>query len=81
MSTSKRVTTRAGASTATCFDIATETICWIAPDKAGDNSFVEVSEEVLHRGGSAMVPAAIGAGALVPMELGDPSPTEVGVSR
>ncbi|KAL0327946.1 UNVERIFIED_CONTAM: hypothetical protein Scaly_2227200 [Sesamum calycinum] len=41
----KKSSTRA----ATCSRIAAKTICCIAPNKAGDNSSVEVSEEVLRR--------------------------------
>ncbi|KAL0284656.1 UNVERIFIED_CONTAM: hypothetical protein Sradi_7191300 [Sesamum radiatum] len=39
-------------------------ICWIAHNKARDNSFVDVSEDVLRRGRSAVRPATReGAGA------------------
>ncbi|KAL0420624.1 UNVERIFIED_CONTAM: hypothetical protein Slati_3085300 [Sesamum latifolium] len=45
--------TRGGAATGTCSRKATATTCCIALSKASDSSSVEVSEEVLRRGGSA----------------------------
>ncbi|KAL0386006.1 UNVERIFIED_CONTAM: hypothetical protein Sradi_2994900 [Sesamum radiatum] len=41
------------AATCTCSRRAATTTCWITLSKAGDSSSVEVSEEVLRRGGSA----------------------------
>ncbi|KAL0295224.1 UNVERIFIED_CONTAM: hypothetical protein Sradi_6845800 [Sesamum radiatum] len=38
---------RGGTAADTCSRKATATICWMAPSKTGDNSFVEVSEDVL----------------------------------
>ncbi|KAL0298712.1 UNVERIFIED_CONTAM: hypothetical protein Sradi_6531000 [Sesamum radiatum] len=73
VSTSDGVATRAGASIATCSRIAVKTICWIAPNRVGDNFAIEVSKKVLRYGGSAMVPTARGEGALVLEELGGSS--------
>ncbi|KAL0374108.1 UNVERIFIED_CONTAM: hypothetical protein Sradi_3326500 [Sesamum radiatum] len=62
---------RAGVNTASCSRIAAETIRWMAPIKAGDNSSVEVSEEVLRLRGSATKLMALGGGRV------DPPPTGV----
>ncbi|KAL0462472.1 UNVERIFIED_CONTAM: hypothetical protein Slati_0134800 [Sesamum latifolium] len=61
-STSDGVATRVGASVATCSRIAAETICWMVHNRAGDSSSVEVSEEVLHHGGSATRPTTLRGG-------------------
>ncbi|KAL0399754.1 UNVERIFIED_CONTAM: hypothetical protein Sradi_2318700 [Sesamum radiatum] len=44
---------RGGAATGTCSRRAAATTCWIALNKVGDSSSVEVSKEVLRRGKSA----------------------------
>ncbi|KAL0345301.1 UNVERIFIED_CONTAM: hypothetical protein Sradi_4361400 [Sesamum radiatum] len=54
-STSDRVATWTGTSAATCSRIATTTICWMARNKAGHSSSMEMFEEVLRRGGSATI--------------------------
>ncbi|KAL0415266.1 UNVERIFIED_CONTAM: hypothetical protein Slati_3358500 [Sesamum latifolium] len=78
-STSDGVATRAGVSAATCSRIATETICWMAPNRAGDNSSVEVFEEVLRRGGSVAGPTTLGNGGVDAKETGaDPPLADVG---
>ncbi|KAL0447925.1 UNVERIFIED_CONTAM: hypothetical protein Slati_1920400 [Sesamum latifolium] len=78
-STSDGVATRAEVSAATCSRIAAETICWMAPNKAGDNSSVEVSEEVLRRGGSTIGPTTLGGGGVYAKSTGvDPSPAGIG---
>ncbi|KAL0458169.1 UNVERIFIED_CONTAM: hypothetical protein Slati_0444100 [Sesamum latifolium] len=53
---------RGGVATDTCSRRAAATICWMAPSRAGDNSSVEVSEDVLRRGGSAAGPMTLGGG-------------------
>ncbi|KAL0293352.1 UNVERIFIED_CONTAM: hypothetical protein Sradi_6940900 [Sesamum radiatum] len=58
---SNGVATRAGAITATYSRIAIETIFWIAPNMAGDNFSVEVSEEVLCHRGSAIGTTTLGS--------------------
>ncbi|KAL0427469.1 UNVERIFIED_CONTAM: hypothetical protein Slati_2921700 [Sesamum latifolium] len=67
-STSDGVAKWTEANVATCSQIAAETICWMAPNMAGDSSSAEVSEEVLRRGGSATWPTTLGAAASVPEE-------------
>ncbi|KAL0420628.1 UNVERIFIED_CONTAM: hypothetical protein Slati_3085700 [Sesamum latifolium] len=52
-STSEGVAICAGARTATCSLMAADTICWIAPNRAGDISSADVSEEVLCLGGQS----------------------------
>ncbi|KAL0303414.1 UNVERIFIED_CONTAM: hypothetical protein Sradi_6209500 [Sesamum radiatum] len=52
--------TRGGAVIGTCSRMAAATTCWIALSKAGDSSFVEVSEEVLRQGGSATGSVTLG---------------------
>ncbi|KAL0290972.1 UNVERIFIED_CONTAM: hypothetical protein Sradi_7038000 [Sesamum radiatum] len=49
-----------GATTGTCSRRAAATTCWIALSKAGDSSSMEVSEEVLRRGGSATWSVTLG---------------------
>ncbi|KAL0413304.1 UNVERIFIED_CONTAM: hypothetical protein Sradi_1532100 [Sesamum radiatum] len=61
----------AGVNTASCSQIAVETIRWMAPIKAGDNSSLEVSEEVLRLGGAATRLIALGGGRV------DPPPTGI----
>ncbi|KAL0292275.1 UNVERIFIED_CONTAM: hypothetical protein Sradi_6995000 [Sesamum radiatum] len=51
---------RGWAATGTCSRRAAATTCWIALSKAGDSSSVEVSEEVLQRGGSATGSVTLG---------------------
>ncbi|KAL0433820.1 UNVERIFIED_CONTAM: hypothetical protein Slati_2716300 [Sesamum latifolium] len=75
------VATRAGAMAAACSRIAAETICWIAPNKAGVISSMEVYDEVLHRGRSAMGPTTQGgSGACGKVTAVDPPSTRVGGS-
>ncbi|KAL0402732.1 UNVERIFIED_CONTAM: hypothetical protein Slati_4303100 [Sesamum latifolium] len=52
--------TRGGAAIGTCSRRAAATTCWIALSKAGDSSSVEVSVEVLRRGGSATGSVTLG---------------------
>ncbi|KAL0379317.1 UNVERIFIED_CONTAM: hypothetical protein Sradi_3237200 [Sesamum radiatum] len=49
-----------GAATGMCSCRAVATMCWIALSKAGDSSSVEVSEDVLRRGGSAARSVTLG---------------------
>ncbi|KAL0435166.1 UNVERIFIED_CONTAM: hypothetical protein Sradi_0224500 [Sesamum radiatum] len=51
---------RGGAAMGTCSRMAAATMCWIAFNKAGDSSSVEVSEDVLRRGGSATRSVTLG---------------------
>ncbi|KAL0462378.1 UNVERIFIED_CONTAM: hypothetical protein Slati_0125400 [Sesamum latifolium] len=54
----------------------------MAPNRAGDNSSVEVFEEVLRRRGSATGPTTLGGGILGAEAAGvDPPLVEVGASR
>ncbi|KAL0355345.1 UNVERIFIED_CONTAM: hypothetical protein Sradi_3981400 [Sesamum radiatum] len=74
-STSDGVATRAGANAATCSRITVETICWIAPSMAGDNSF----EEVQLYGGSTMGATTLGDGGVCAKATGvDPLAVEIG---
>ncbi|KAL0420445.1 UNVERIFIED_CONTAM: hypothetical protein Slati_3067400 [Sesamum latifolium] len=68
-----------GAIAATCSRITAETICGIAPNKARDISSVEVSDDVLHRGGSATRPTTGGGGGACGKVTGaDPASTRAG---
>ncbi|KAL0282511.1 UNVERIFIED_CONTAM: hypothetical protein Sradi_7259200 [Sesamum radiatum] len=49
-----------GAATGACSRRVAATMCWIALSKAGDNSSVEVSDDVLRRGGSATRSVSLG---------------------
>ncbi|KAL0449331.1 UNVERIFIED_CONTAM: hypothetical protein Slati_1489500 [Sesamum latifolium] len=78
-STSEGVAIRAGARAATCSLIAADTICSIAPNRAGDISSADVSEEVLCLGGSAVGPTTRGRGvACVKVAAGGPVAARVG---
>ncbi|KAL0430966.1 UNVERIFIED_CONTAM: hypothetical protein Sradi_0722600 [Sesamum radiatum] len=47
----------------------------MAPNRAGDNSSMEVSEEVLRRGGSAAGPATLASGGVFAKAAGVDLPT------
>ncbi|KAL0444471.1 UNVERIFIED_CONTAM: hypothetical protein Slati_2169800 [Sesamum latifolium] len=74
------VATLGGAVADTCSRKAAATICWIAPSKAGDNSSVDVFEDVLRRGGSVAGPTSHGGGgARIRVTGVDPASVGVGV--
>ncbi|KAL0387574.1 UNVERIFIED_CONTAM: hypothetical protein Sradi_2639200 [Sesamum radiatum] len=58
-STSNGVATRARTSVTICSRIVVKTICWMAPNRTGGNSSIEVSEEVLRRGASVTRPTTL----------------------
>ncbi|KAL0430853.1 UNVERIFIED_CONTAM: hypothetical protein Sradi_0711300 [Sesamum radiatum] len=67
----------AGARAATFSRIAAKTICWIAPNRAGDISSAEVSEEVLCLGGQSEDPQP--GGAVTCANVGGVDPATLGV--